>query len=368
MLEEYDALGIPSLVANCDTSLRSSVSQPTSANADAFGTVLENLKEALVSCPSNTMVPTDHRILVAIGGVEMTGIGLERRLDTILSSTRVTPASASDQIHSLYTGLVSFKETLTATSNSLEELGIARDDLPGGETEIGVLLPTTLLDDEMGALGRELDKLNKHLRIFSELTNSTIDGFKLRGLASGSVNIYIQADASMAAAVIASVAGIVGIYKMILEIRLIHKQVEEKHLPGEVARSIKDYEKKRVREELEGLVTTIMKEHSGRLDTARRNELKNGLLSALKYLADRIDRGVDVEARTGPAPEAELPSEADAVKESGGKGSSLQNVIKMGSVVRSLERGPEPVLKLTEGESEDEQANGAVEKPKKRHE
>lgn len=348
LLQEYKILDLIQRFGALQALLNTSVASPTAANAQSYKAALEEFESYLITSPTNSFVPSQQRILNAIGGTDKIGAGLLHRINSLLDENQITPADALAKMQALYEEVVQFHTTLVGLSRSFVDLNVGTED-PSGETyELGILIPKELVENDLDGLNKELKRLDQHLRTFAEIVHSDPKSLKIRSLGTGSLEFFLDSPATVAAAVMLAVERLVALYKQILEIRNLRKGLEDKKFPPGTVKLVKDHEAQLITDELDAIRDEIITENYKSGDLARKNELKNALTSALKYLADRIDRGVDFEARPPTTPPG-TQSDQEEGPAGGPSGTARQNaeiVSKSGSVMVGLERSTTPVLQL----------------------
>lgn len=346
---EIVELKIAQLLQNLLTTLNNSLSQRTPPASQAFEDANKALIAALEQCPSNHYVPSWHSILMDIGGEDYTGRGLALRVGGTIAGSSLTPGKAVEEIQKIITDANSFYSTVKGLMAHLVKVNIPTDELPDGDCEIGVLLPVGVIDSELSRLRDEIRDLDRHLKAFSEIVDEKVGIVKIRSLGTGSLQVFLLSSPIVAAAVATAIERIVALYKKVLEIRLLQKQLEDHAVPKEkVIDPLIKHEKEMVAQELDALAIEIIKEYKGK-DVGRKNELKTSLSLALRYLADRIDKGVDFEVRAADAAPEEkaVESQESEAKANEGATRALSTIRDKGAALRAIERVGEGVLSLS---------------------
>jgi len=346
VLGDFEALNILNLLQNVDSTLASSISQPTPQNAEAFQQALKALEEALAKCESNSFVPSHERILEAIGGADKVGVGLDLQLHAILEEEQITPASALTRIQKHRQEVVAFHQRLTQLVACFEALKVGTDAPEENEAELGVLMPRDLVENDIAGLSKELRLMDRYLKILAEIVGGKVESFKIRSLGTDSLDVYLTASAVVAAFIMAAVERVAALYKQILEIRVLRIQLEEKKVP---TTAVRKHEDEAVKLGIDEISKDLLREFYRGKDAARRNELRGWLVLALKFMADRIDKGVDIEATVAPHME-EREGEKETAAESSPEKDAVAAIARSGHVLRALSRVPEPVLQLPEAE------------------
>lgn len=364
VLDEFEALGIPARLDALLAALTATINQPGPAElVETFHTLRHELETTLRSAPSNQLVPSRLRILHAIGGADKTGDGLLRRVEDALQDNKLTPAGALDALQAIRIEVQDWHTLLKSTALNLQQLNVPRDQLAPHQAEIGVLLPEGAAKD-LGEFAEELARLNKHLRTMAEVVGSAEREPKIRALAKDSFDIFFASDAATAALVVAAMERAVAFYKQILEVRKLRGELAQRGVKKERIKDIESDEREMVEAGMTKIARDLFDEFVKEKDGPRKNELRGMLEKAVRYIADRIERGVDIEARVGEEPAAEEEGEV-ATPEKVDKARRL--IADKGAIVRQLPDGREPILLLdvVAEPGEDDDGKGEKKKTKK---
>ena len=340
---------IQSLVSEVASSLSTAATQASTAATDKFETDLASLYAILEACPSNDLVPSLARIMRETGAEQITGHGLAQRMREQLAMNQITPAKAVEALNALAAEITSFLTAAKSVTDGLSNLNVSADMLEATEHELGVAIPGAFIGPDLDGFAKELRLLDRHVKAFAEVTGGGPGSCKLRSIGTGCFEVFAVAPPAAAAAVAFAIERIVALYKSILEIRLLRKQLSERNASADAMRLLEEDERKGVARELDTIRDEILSAHAGdlKLDKARRNELKIALRQALHYLAERIDRGFDFEIRTAPVSEQEPAAEPGGeISAAAPQQARLPNIVQQGRALRGLERVPEPVLCL----------------------
>ena len=346
---------IPKLQELVDA-LSNSISSSTEQNAIAFNTALSELYSALDESPSNSAAPSRLIIFEEIGASNKLGLGLRKRIQNILEANNVTPANALAELQKVLEQMTRFSQTITQMIAGFEELKIEYDDLSPGETEIGITVPFLVVSSNLEGVGTELDEFDKALKIFGELVEENPTSPKIRSIGSSALRIFLESTPGIALCIATALERLCALYKQILEIKLLRKKLGEKALPEKITEPIEAYERQIARKAIEKIADDLIKEFSNRKDKARENELRNGVRGALRFFAEQIDKGVDMEVRSEPPKaKAVAETEGESVKSPAAKralekartiATRIQNT---GKAMRVLARAKEPILALDQG-------------------
>lgn len=311
---------------------------------------LENLNKVLETSAYNNYSPSWKEIIAEISGDINFGIPLENQIQTILSSNAITPAKALEDIKNIFDNLQNFQTAINNTLSGFKTLGIEEEDLEQGECELGYTIPREFIKNKLSELKKEIGELNFILNHISEAVTGEKQEYEVKTISSSDFLLYVIICLQVADVLSKATERILNQYKQILEIKLLRNQLKEKGVPASKTKSIETHANGMMKSEIKAIAKEVMDEHySG--ENGRKNELENSLVIALNKLANRIDKGFNVEIRVEPLP---APSEDEEPTEEYQAQSELINSIKSSSQnIEFIETSGESILELPEKKDED---------------
>lgn len=123
-----------------------------------------------------------------------------------------------------------------------------------------------------------------------------------------------------AAAIAIGVERIIAAYEQLLEIRKLRTDLEEKGGGGDGLAGVEDHANEVMEEAITGAVEALVSRFSASTDQGRTNELRIELTTTLNAVANRIDRGYNIEVRAGPIKEPAEADDAEPLEVRGGEG------------------------------------------------
>jgi hypothetical protein len=336
--------------------LSNSISSSTEQNAVAFNTALSGLYSALDESPSNSATPSRLAIFEEIRASNKLGLGLRKRIQNILEANNVTPANALAELQKLLEEMSRFSQIIAQMIAGFEVLKIEYDDLSPGETEIGITVPFLVVSSNLEGVGNELHEFDKALKIFGELVEENPTSPQVKTIGSSALQIFLESTPGIALCVATALERLCALYKQILEIKLLRKKLGDKALPEKITGPIEAYERQIAGKEIEKIANDLIKEFSSKKDKARENELRNGVRGALRFFAEQIDKGVDMEVRSEPPKaKAVAETEGESVKSPAAKRAlekartTATRIQNAGKAMRALTRAEGPILALDQG-------------------
>ncbi|WP_299671989.1 hypothetical protein [uncultured Polaribacter sp.] len=337
---------IITLVQQIRDHLQNQVNQPNQPTHQTnLVNSLNNLYKALENSKFNDYSPSWKEIISEISGEIELGIPLKNRIETILASNSITPANALEEIKKIFDNLQTFQTAIKNTLTGLKALGIEEEDLEAGQCELGYTIPREYVDNKLSELKDEISELNFILNNISEAVTGEKQEYEVKTISSSDFLLYVIIALQVADVLSNATERILNIYKGILEIKLLRNQLKEQGIPASKTKSIDTHANGMMKDEIKAIVKEVMDEHYDG-DNGRKNELQNGLTISLNKLANRIDKGFNVEIRVEPLPE---PEEEEATTPEYEQNSELiKSIQESARKIEFLDTGGESILKLPE--------------------
>jgi len=298
------------LISALQGSLQQSISQQTPEAAKDFKVRYANLMQTLEKSRLNAVFPTRRKIFEDIGALPVIGGGLMERIEVVISENRVTPANAMVELKKISMEVTEYYKKIELIEKTFDQMEIEYDDLAQGEFEVGFSFPREVVGHTLQSLAEEFLEMDFALRTFQEIAGEGGGSPTVKTISASDWQVFLDSLPVTALCISAAIERVVALYKNNLEIRLIKKQLEEKNLPEAVTKPFQEHIEKTVKAEIKSIANQLVDEmYQG--DKGRKNELKTGASQALRYIADRIDKGVIIEFHAEPLSEPEGKVEGD---------------------------------------------------------
>jgi len=255
--EKNEVLG--RLKATVDA-LSASISSVTEANATAFRSALSELYAALDRSPTASATPSELEIINEIGASDKVGLGLRAKIENTLDSNNVTPANALAELQKILEVITHFQEVVLAMVDGFEALKVPYEALEPGESEIGVLVPWAVVHSSLEGVQKELHRFDNALKVIGELVEDNAESPEIRSVGSSTLQVFTNSTAGIALCFAAAIERLCALYKQILEIKLLRKQVREKCLPENVSASIEAHEEQVAEKGIDKIVDALIRE------------------------------------------------------------------------------------------------------------
>lgn len=295
-------------------------------------------------CPV-TLSPSRLAILDEVGGESLGR--LDGEAEAIIRDGE-TPAHAATRLAQLRARIAEFLATASATVTSFRKLGIAIEDTPADQAEVELRVPDPLLKGNLRGLARESGALERILGDIGEAATGIRPTLELRSLGTGSAEIVLVVDPITGAAILTVVTAIVQLINALLETRKHQAALEKQRVPKEVLEALAAWEQQRVTTQLEELRKELLAANKV-TDKPRKNELDNALKTSLKQLADKVDRGLDIDVSVAPDDAGDTNGTESGDTKAGSRSDAVKRIQDNSRIILTLERGPEPVLMLGSG-------------------
>ncbi len=334
---------IVQLLQQMTTHLQNVVNQPQQPqHQEQLSKTRKSLNNKLDNSVVNNFSPAWSQSVEELGMNEIIGATLSKKINLIFSENKITPQVALKEIQQLHGSVNTLQSSLTQMIAGFTHFKIGHDVLEPGEGELGILLPRAYLDNRFDKLGKEIKELNSIFSVLSEVGTGTVETFKLRSLSTTDPFITLGVGLGVLSTIAIAVKPIISAYKEILEVRLLHAQLSEKKVSASRLIGVEEHA-----EEIMGKAIDVIKiellERYPLKEIERKNELSNALGPALKKLADRVDRGFNIEVRVEPNGEQEGVEDEGANEDK-----NIQIILDSMEDMEFIRVEGEPILHLSE--------------------
>lgn len=320
------------------------VNQPHQSHQQALATSLKEMYDAVADSPSDQFSPAWRQMLGEIGGEDLFGSNLKENIEEIFSRNQITHAMALEELQQLHNRLLAFRTALDQCSSSLKQFKIGDEKLAPGECEIGVLIPRSAIDNKLINFAEELKDIEFILNTFSEVATGTRDGQTIRTISSSDILVYLDAAVQYAVCLAVSIERVVALYKQLLEIRKLRQELQQQGVPKKAMSEIEKHANNMMENGIEKIASDLVNEYHKKEDKGRRNELINAVKISLNKIANRIDRGFNIEVRVAP-----LPKSGGKDNEDEELRKAVESIQTATANMRFLKLEGKPILELPEG-------------------
>lgn len=266
---------------------------------------LKEMSVATVDSPSDSFSPTWRQIIEEIGGDELLGNALQHRIDEIFAKNQITLAVALEELQILHTRLQEFKSSVSQSISAFKRFKIGDESLAPGDCEIGILIPRSAVDNQLLDFSEELKDLGFILNTLSEVATGKKDALEIKTISTSDLLIHLKASAPYAACVAVCIERVVALYKQLLEIRKLSAEIRKQGVPDDKTVGIEEHANSLMETGIEKIAIDVVSEFHKKDDKHRKNELTTAVRIALNRVANRIDKGFNLEVRAAPVPEPE---------------------------------------------------------------
>ena len=332
------------------SALESVVNEPDPSYQQTLAASIKDMYTAVTDTPSDKFSPAWRQILSEMGGDEIFGNNLKKKVETVFATNQITPAVALKELQGILQRLQEFKAALEQAASALRVLNIGDEKLQPGDCEIGVLIPRSAISNDLLKFAAELKELGFILNTFSEVATGKQVELQIRTISSSDLLVYLQAVAPYAACVAVAIERVVNSYKQILEIRKLRQELRNQGVPDESTTGIENHANQIMEDGIRKASADIIKDFYTQEDIGRQNELTTAVKISLNKIANRIDQGFNLEVRVEPITEENQPANNGELQKAI---ATIQSAVPN---MQFLRIAGKPILKLPESK----------EKPKKK--
>lgn len=307
-----------------------------------------NLKEvyaAFGNNPSDEFSPAWRQALAELGGTNLFGNALKSTIEEIFKRNQLTPSVALTELQQLQQQLASFGQALDQLLSSFKKLKIGNEKLEPGQCEIGMLIPRDAVGNTLSGFAQELKELILVLNTFSEVATGKPEDLSIKTISSSDLTVYLHATPPFAACLAVAIERIVALYKQLVEIRKIKAELLKQGVPEKQTAGIEDHANNLMSTGIDALAVEITEKYHPGKDGHRKNELTNAVRISLNRIANRIDRGYNIEVRVEP-----LKGPAQASEEGKNIAEQVKIIQAASANMQFLKLEGAPILQLSEGD------------------
>jgi hypothetical protein len=291
------------------TGLTNLANQPQQAShQQEVSQALTRLRDALPLAPSEEFSQGWRQTLEEIGVASLLGIALLDFVNETIEANQLTPTVAAETLEPVAAALEGLDVHLSQVLAGLEFFQVSTEGLAPGEVEVSVLIPRQAVNNELRELGLEILEIRKIIAPFQELITGSRSEIPVRSIASSDFGIFVETPVQVAAALAMSITWLMGRYKELLEIRKLRAELAVLNVPDEAAQGINDY--------ADAMIDRAIEDEVGRLLISierggREHELRAEFTLTLRKIAERIDRGYNIDVRAEPEQADVDPEDSD---------------------------------------------------------
>ena len=351
--KEMERVGSVSLVDQAVQSLQNQINQPQEPNhQQQLSNHLTNLYDKLEGSPVDDFSPAWRDAMEKLSVSDEFGEKLEARVRCIFERNQITSQTALEEMKELHEDLSETETQLSALVSGLEYFGVGEDELETDECEVGIIIQRVYVKDNLKAFGAELIELEKSLLVFSELATGQREPLEIRQISSSELSVFLDYIPEIGACIAIAVERIVALYKQLLEIKKLKKDLVAQEVPEDKLAGIEEHAASIVSPKLDDLANELMEKFGSHLDPSRKNEVSIEVRHSLNKIANRIDRGFNIELRVSEQAQDEEDKKTEGAQS---QAAARQQILDSASSIEYLEQVGEPVLFLPENNDETEE-------------
>lgn len=309
---------------------------------------LSELNNSLTESPYNNFSPGWKQIIDEVGGHNLFGIELKNSIDDIFSRNQITPAAALDSINTIVTQVEQLKVAIDEIISGFIKLKIGKEDLAAGQCELGYSIPRKVIENKLSSLSKEVAELSFILGTLSEAITGKKEEFEVKTISSSDFLLYVIIGLQVADVLSNAIEKIINNYKTILEIKILRNQLKQKGVPESATKEIEEHANSSMEDVIRKIASEVITQYHKGNDEGRKNELENATVIALNKIANRIDKGFNIEIRVEPLPPATEKTKDDKNYQT--QLTNILNIQKHSKTLQYIQTDGHPILALNEAE------------------
>lgn len=304
LVEENDNFKINALITN----LINSISQNQTAQIEGH---LNELNKAFELSKVNLYSISSAIIFKEISGEEYFGESAKKVILEILNSTPFNNVLTVQKLQEYNKKRTDFVTRITQLVTIFESLDFSAHFYEDDTYEIGLIFPENVTENKIKNITSNLHKWDQVFKTLKEITGEEVEDTKISLVNNGSLEFFFENAPQIALCLSIALERLATLYKRVLEIRTARLKLAELGAPKTESNAIQEHERKLIEKEIKEIVEQIFKEYAVKLESGRKNELKNALTSNIKFIAKSIDSGIAVEITPPEVYEPDIVNEPE---------------------------------------------------------
>lgn len=347
--QELQRCGTVSVLQQAISALEQLTRQPQQPNfQQQLSNSLTQLYEKLEESPVEEYSPAWHEAIDELGISGEFGMTLKKTIESIIERNQITYQVALEELKKIHQEIQQTESNLDGLVQGLEYFGVGEDELENDECEVGVIVPRKYVDNNLKEFGKELVEIEKMLIVFSELATGTREPLQVRTISSSELSVFLDYIPEIGACIAIAVERIVSLYKQMLEIKKLKAELVKQEVPDEKLSGIDDYAESIVSPKIEEIAIELLEKYGSHIEENRKNEVSTELRHSLSKLANRIDRGFNIELRVSPIEESTAEDQEPTEQEV-----AVTQILESAKQIEFSYSSGEPVLFLSENNDEE---------------
>lgn len=351
--KEIEDTQYPAYLRHVASRLQAALKEPENLKLqEKIGLEVEDLKKSLSNSVTDDFSPIWKQEVKAMGIANLLGSSLLNQIEDALAPRDKTPDVAAAEMAQIQRRVQTLVKAIDDATSALRFFRIGNEQLGQGDFEIGFMIPRTQVNNGLEDLGNEFVELKQIIGPLSELAGESRPEVEVRTISSSEFQVLLIAAPPIAASVAYALDRLASVYERILHIRLMNKELADTEIPEDVLTPLSRYTVDLIQTEIEKIAEELIAK-SGLVDEGRLNELRIDLQLQLNALTKRIERGYNVEVRTGRLPEPD-DDKNDVLDPSTRQ--AAESVLEAQESIRFMNSPEKPVphLEQPDGSGEDE--------------
>ena len=345
LLASEKANQIQNGISGLNDALNQMVSQPNSPDFQKnVAAAVDKLENSFASFFSK-ITPSQKKDILEIKGTQFFSPVVTDDIRALIQKNAMTPAVIQQRAGTLLSQRNEYIESLRATSANLKKLGITPEKLQPGQTEIGILIPRDLFNNDFEGLNKELRNIIFILRSFYEASNVTPGPMEVRDISTSDPTFFLGIDITVLVHLGHAVRWCIDVIGTTLKLREVVEMARKVEVNPKAIEIMNEGIKTDIDKRIEEKVLELMGKYAGPAD--RKSHVEDSLSRAMNMLLERVERGVTIDIRLIPPPK---PAEGDQDAQ------ATQNIFdELQKISQRLEYPQiqgQPTLRLTSVESE----------------
>lgn len=274
---------------------------------------------------------------------------MSKSVENIFSRNQITPTKALEDLTAIHSEVKGDLAALQQIAAAFTRFDVEADDLQVGEAELTYIMPRSEVESSLERFARDNLEFDRAIKFFEEVVTGSRSEVPIRKISSSDFMVMLGLSPGVLLVISHAVRDLLKTYEKVLDIKIKTNELKALKVPEETIESLRLHMTDTVNQGIAKIIEERVMPLLNSKAEPRSAELKNEAKIVISRLADRIDRGYQIEVRVGPLPgipqSAEGEEFSDPQKE---LRETLDELRRVSSGMTFLRASGEPVLRLTD--------------------
>lgn len=221
----------------------------------------DELTNILSSVEEQERTVTKKQIIEEIGGTNILGGALLKRIQDSFTQNEVTLGVVSKDIGEMHAELSNFSQGIDQLIVGFDRFNIGFEELAPYTAELGILIPRREGKEDLKFFAKDIAKLDQELQVFSELATGEAARYQIRTISSSDFSIFLNVSPITTGLIISIIWGLMVGYDKLLDIRLKRQELKKLKAPDPIMKGTEEWAEGIMEKVIGEITVDVMKQY-----------------------------------------------------------------------------------------------------------